>query len=151
MTRAPVIILDEPTAGLDRMMVQAFRETVDELKQRGDTTILLSSHVLAEVEETCDRIGLIRGGRIVAAGTLDDLKRDARRRVTVSFAAPVGSPPAVPDVSVIHATADQWVLEVRGPLGPVVAALAGLPVRDISVDPFRLEDYISQFYGGEAR
>jgi ABC-2 type transport system ATP-binding protein len=151
MTRAPVIILDEPTAGLDPMMVQAFRETVDELKQRGDTTILLSSHVLAEVEETCDRIGLIRGGRIVAAGTLNDLKRDARRRVTVSFAAPVGSPPAVPDVSVIHAIADQWVLEVRGPLGPMVAALAGLPVRDVSVDPFRLEDYISQFYGGEAR
>ena len=151
MTRAPVIILDEPTAGLDPMMVQAFRETVVELRQRGDTTILLSSHVLAEVEETCDRIGLVRGGRIVAAGTLDDLKRDARRRMTVSFAAPAGPPPAVPDVSVIRATADEWVLEVRGPLGPVVAALGGLPVRDLSVEPFRLEDYISQFYGGEAR
>ena len=151
MARAPVIILDEPTAGLDPMMVQAFRETVVELRQRGDTTILLSSHVLAEVEETCDRIGLVRGGRIVAAGTLDDLKRDARRRTTVSFAAPVGPPPALPDVSVIRATADEWVLEVRGPLGPVAAALAGLPVRDLSVDPFRLEDYISQFYGGEAR
>jgi ABC-2 type transport system ATP-binding protein len=151
MTRAPVIILDEPTAGLDPMMVQAFRETVVELRQRGDTTILLSSHVLAEVEETCDRIGLVRGGRIVAAGTLDDLKRDARRRMTVSFAAPAGPPPAVPDVTVIRATADEWVLDVRGPLGPVVAALAGLPVRDLSVDPFRLEDYISQFYDGKAR
>ena len=59
------------------MMVQAFRETVIELRRRGDTTILLSSHVLAEVEETCDRIGLVRGGRIVATGTLEDLKRDA--------------------------------------------------------------------------
>ena len=151
MTRAPVLILDEPTAGLDPMMVQAFRETVAELRQRGDSTILLSSHVLAEVEETCDRIGLVRGGRIVTTGTLEDLKRDARRRVTVSFAAPVGAPPAVPDMSVVRATGAEWVLDVRGPIGPVVAALAGLPVRDLTVDPFKLEDYIAQFYGGEAR
>ena len=151
MTRAPVIVLDEPTAGLDPMMVQAFRETMIELRQGGETTILLSSHVLAEVEETCDRIGLVRGGRIVATGTLGDLKREARRRMTVSFAVPVGPPPAVPDVSVVRATADEWVLEVRGPLGPAIAALAGLPVWDLSVDPFKLEDYIAQFYGGEAR
>ncbi len=151
MTRAPVVILDEPTAGLDPMMVQAFRETVVELRQRGDTTILLSSHVLSEVEETCDRIGLVRGGRIVATGTLDDLKRDARRRVTITFAAPVGAPPVVPHLSVIRATAVEWVLEVRGPAGPAIAALTGLPVHDLSVDPFKLEDYIAQFYGGEAR
>jgi ABC-2 type transport system ATP-binding protein len=151
MTRPPIVILDEPTAGLDPLMVQAFRETIVELRRRGDTTILLSSHVLAEVEETCDRIGLVRGGRIVATGTLDDLKRDARRRVTVTFAAPVAAPPAMPGVSVVRTGPEEWVLEVRGPIGPVVAALAGLPVRDLSVDPFKLEDYIAQFYGGDAR
>ena len=150
MTRAPVLILDEPTAGLDPMMVQAFRETVAELRQRGDTTILLSSHVLAEVEETCDRIGLVRGGRIVATGTLDDLKRDARRRVTIAFAAAVKAPPALPDVSVVRAAPAEWVLDVRGPIGPVIAALAGLPVRDLSVAPFKLEDYIAQFYAADA-
>src|SRR5262245_2101723 len=58
MTQAPVVILDEPTAGLDPLMVQAFRETVAGLRRRGDTTVFLSSHVLAEVETTCDRIGL---------------------------------------------------------------------------------------------
>jgi ABC-2 type transport system ATP-binding protein len=151
MTRAPVVILDEPTAGLDPLMVQAFRETIVELKRRGDTTILLSSHVLAEVEQTCDRIGLVRGGRIVATGTLADLERDARRRVTVSFAAPVAAPPAVDGMTVVRVTPTDWILDVRGPAGPVVAALAGLPVRDLAIDPFKLEDYIAQFYNGGAR
>jgi ABC-2 type transport system ATP-binding protein len=151
MTRAPVIVLDEPTAGLDPLMVQAFRETIVELRRQGDTTILLSSHVLAEVEQTCDRIGLVRGGRIVATGTLADLQRDARRRVTVSFASPAPAPPAVDGMTVVRATPADWVLDVRGPVGPVVAALAGLPVRDMTVDPFKLEDYIAQFYSGGRR
>jgi ABC-2 type transport system ATP-binding protein len=151
MTRPPVIVLDEPTAGLDPLMVQAFRETIVELKRRGDTTILLSSHVLAEVEQTCDRIGLIRGGRIVATGTLADLQRDAHRRVTVSFVSPVSSPPAVDGMTIVRAAPTEWVLDVRGPVGHVVATLAGLPVRDMSVEPFKLEDYVAQFYNGESR
>ena len=146
MTQAPVLILDEPTAGLDPMMVQAFRETIVELKQRGDTTILLSSHVLAEVEQTCDRIGLVRGGRIVATGTIEDLARAARRRVTVTFAAAVPPPPVIAEITVIRATGQEWVLDVTGPIGSVIAALSGLPVRDLSVDPFKLEDYIARFY-----
>jgi hypothetical protein len=54
-------------------------------------------------------------------------------------------------VTVRRAAATEWILEVRGPVGPLVEALAGLPVHDLVVDPFRLEDYISQFYGGESR
>src|SRR5258708_12221409 len=86
-------ILDEPTAGLDPMMVQAFRETVAELRQGGETTVFLSSHVLAEVESTCDRIGLVRGGRLVTTGTIEDIKRAATRRVTVGFSPPLPGPP----------------------------------------------------------
>jgi len=130
MTRAPVVILDEPTAGLDPLMVQAFRDTIAELRQQGDTTVFLSSHVLTEVEATCDRIGVIRGGRIVTSGTIADLKRNASRRVTVTFAD--GSPPLVTDV--------------RGPMGPLLASLAGRPIQDVSVEPFRLEDYVARFY-----
>ena len=151
MTQSPVVILDEPTAGLDPLMVQAFRETVAELKRGGRTTILLSSHVLAEVEETCDRIGLVRGGRLVTTGTLEDLKRAARRRVTVWFASATAAPPEIPSASVVSVSPDRWVLEVRGPVGPLVAALAGRPVKDVSIDPFKLEDYITPFYGGESR
>ena len=148
MTRPPVVILDEPTAGLDPLMVQAFRETIAELRRAGDTTVFLSSHVLAEVESTCDRIGLVRGGRIVTAGTIEAIKRDATRRVTVLFCRAVPPPDHLPpDVAVRSASAAEWVVDVRGPLGPLVGLIADLPVRDLQVAPFRLEDYIAQFYG----
>jgi ABC-2 type transport system ATP-binding protein len=152
MMRPPVVILDEPTAGLDPLMVQAFRETIAELKQSGRTTVFLSSHVLTEVEDTCDRIGLVRGGRIVTTGTLEHLKRDATRRVTIWFDAPVTcAVPAVAGVTTVRRAPAEWVLDVRGPVGPLVSALAGLPVRDLAVQPFKLEDYIAQFYAGEPR
>jgi len=150
MTRAPVVILDEPTAGLDPLMVQAFRETIAELRQGGETTVFLSSHVLTEVEATCDRIGLVRGGRIVTSGTIEELKRAATRRVTVSFAAPVTRTLALPDVTVRARQPAEWVLDVRGPLGTLLEQLAGLPVLDVQVEPFRLEDYVARFYAEPA-
>jgi ABC-2 type transport system ATP-binding protein len=115
MMRPAVAILDEPTAGLDPLMVQAFRETVAELRAEGRTTVFLSSHVLAEVEDTCDRIGLVRGGRLVTSATIDDVKREATRRVTITFAD--GSVPLVTDV--------------RGPVGPLLASLRGREIRDV--------------------
>jgi beta-exotoxin I transport system ATP-binding protein len=152
MTRPPVAILDEPTAGLDPLMVQAFRETVADLRQGGETTVFLSSHVLAEVESTCDRIGLVRGGRLVTTGTIEEIKRTATRRVTVIFCRPVAAPEwTLPGTAVHSASATEWVLDVRGPLGPLLEFLGGRPVLDLKVDPFRLEDYIAQFYGAEPR
>jgi ABC-2 type transport system ATP-binding protein len=149
MTRAPVVILDEPTAGLDPLMVQAFRETIADLRRRGETTVFLSSHVLAEVESTCDRIGLVRGGRIVTTGTIEEIKRAATRRVTVVFRREVREPSRLPPGVTLHASApDEWIVDVRGPLGSLLELLGGLPVRDLKVDPFRLEDYIAQFYVG---
>ena len=151
MARPPVLILDEPTAGLDPMMVQAFRETLSDLKRGGDTTIFLSSHVMAEVESTCDRIGLVRGGRIAMTGTIEDLRRDAERRVRVLFRSAVPPPAAIAGVSVDTHGPTEWVLNVRGPLGPLLDALSGLPLYDLHVEPFRLEDYVAQFYGGAPR
>ena len=74
MSRPPVVILDEPTAGLDPLMVQAFKETVLDLKRSGDVTVFLSSHVLTEVESTCDRIGIVCGGRLNARTLSTDLQ-----------------------------------------------------------------------------
>jgi ABC-2 type transport system ATP-binding protein len=148
MTRAPVVILDEPTAGLDPLMVQAFRETIADLRRGGATTVFLSSHVLAEVESTCDRIGLVRGGRIVATGTIEEIKRAATRRVTVVFRRDVREPPRLPPGLSLRAAAHrEWIVDVRGPLGPLLELIGGLPVEDVKVDPFKLEDYIAQFYG----
>jgi ABC-2 type transport system ATP-binding protein len=135
MARPPVAILDEPTAGLDPLMVQAFRETLAELKREGRTTVFLSSHVLTEVESTCDRIGLVRGGRMVTTSTMAEIRRTSARTVTVTFAD--GQPPLV--------------TQVHGPLGPLLAGLSGRAVHDVDVEPFRLEDYIAQFYDGAQR
>jgi ABC-2 type transport system ATP-binding protein len=71
MADPPLLVLDEPTSGLDPLMIEAFAETVHELKRRG-RTVFLSSHVLTEVERTCDRVGLVRHGRLIAVRSLAD-------------------------------------------------------------------------------
>jgi ABC-2 type transport system ATP-binding protein len=143
MTDAPVLILDEPTAGLDPLMIEAFCETIHEITRSGGATVFLSSHVLAEVDRMCDRIGLIRRGRLVAVHTLAELRRTAPRRVTVLFSAPVnGHVTMAPDAVFVAREPERWVIDASGPLGGLVAALAGLPVADMSVAPFALEDTI---------
>jgi ABC-2 type transport system ATP-binding protein len=148
MGRAPVLVLDEPTAGLDPLMGQAFRELLETLKTRGDTTVFLSSHVLTEVEATCDRIGVIRAGHMVATGTIDDLKRNAPRRVTIDFREAVdsGTLPALPGVELLQHTERQWILAVRGPLGQALQVLAGYPVHDVSIAEFKLEEFVTRHY-----
>jgi ABC-2 type transport system ATP-binding protein len=149
MGRAPVLILDEPTAGLDPLMVQAFRDAIDTLKENRATTIFLSSHVLTEVEATCDRIGLIRGGRMVASGTIADLKRNAARRVIVELREAVPTPfPVLQGVTVVSNAGRRIELDVQGPLGPVLRALATLPVHDLQVESFTLEDFVARYYAG---
>jgi len=146
--KPPVLILDEPTNGLDPLMIGAFAETIHELKTEGRTTVFLSSHVLSEVEKTCDRIALVRRGQLAALQSLAEIRASMPRRVTVSFSAPVnGATPGLDTVNVLSRSARAWVLEVRGPLGPLVTSLGGLPIEDVSVEPFALEDYVLRFYG----
>jgi ABC-2 type transport system ATP-binding protein len=148
MGRAPVLILDEPTAGLDPIMVQAFRDTLETLKKERTTTIFLSSHVLTEVEATCDRVGLIRGGRMVATGSIEDLRRNATRRVTVDVREPASPPfPSLAGVTIVSSSSQQLVLDVQGPLGPLLQALSAFPVHDLQVDSFTLEDFVARYYG----
>jgi ABC-2 type transport system ATP-binding protein len=146
MANAPVIILDEPTLGLDPLMIDAFCETVHDLVREG-TTVFLSSHVLGEVDRLCDRIALIRRGRLVEVQALDELRRRATRRVIVEFAQPVDRIGYLGSSAVlVQCEPKRWVLEIRGPLGPIVSALAGLPVMDLTVKPFTLQDYILEHY-----
>ena len=92
-TRAELLLLDEPTSGLDPLMEVAFRDCVNEAKQRGQT-VFLSSHILSEVEALCDRVGILRDGRLVDQGTLAELRHLAAQTVEVTFAgeAPVLAP-----------------------------------------------------------
>jgi ABC-2 type transport system ATP-binding protein len=142
----PVLILDEPTNGLDPLMIEAFAETLDELKKSRRTTVFLSSHVLSEVEKTCDRIGLVRRGQLAALQSVADIRTTLPRRVTVTFTTAVNG--AVPHASAIVVSRSEraWVLDVRGPMGELVTSLSGLPIDDVRVDPATLEDYVLQFY-----
>jgi polyether ionophore transport system ATP-binding protein len=84
-----LLLLDEPTSGLDPLMEEVFRDTIREEKQRGDRTVLLSSHILAEVEALCDRLTIIRDGRAVETGTLADLRHLTRTNIQAELAGPV--------------------------------------------------------------
>jgi beta-exotoxin I transport system ATP-binding protein len=150
MTDPPVIILDEPTLGLDPLMIQAFAETLQDVVRRTGATVFLSSHVLSEVEKTCDLIGLVRRGRLVSLRSVDEIRRDMPKRVTVEFSAPVnGHLPIVSGSALVSRSAQSCVLDVHGPLGPLLSAIRDLPVLDVRIEPFGLEQYVLEFYSGE--
>jgi ABC-2 type transport system ATP-binding protein len=146
MGRTPLVILDEPTSGLDPLMIEAFAETVQELKSGGRTTIFLSSHVLSEVERLCDRVGIIRRGRLARQTSIADVRRESPRRVRVFFDGPAPAPPPQLAAAVRRRDTRQWDLEWQGPLGGVLDAMQGLNVADIEIEPFRLDDYVLQVY-----
>lgn len=146
MGRPSLLILDEPTSGLDPLMIEAFAETVHELKTEGRTTIFLSSHVLSEVERLCDRVGIIRRGRLVRQTSIADLRRDTPRRLRVFFDGPAPQTPSSLAAALRRSDARHWELEWPGPLGGVLDALRGLPVSDIEIEPFKLEDYVLKIY-----
>jgi ABC-2 type transport system ATP-binding protein len=145
MGRAPILILDEPTAGLDPLMIEAFCETVDELRNAGHT-IFLSSHVLSEVERLCDRIALVATGRLIKIASIDEIRREFPRRVRLTFHADM-PPPSFPDrISVLHASAREWRLEAEGELGGVLSQIDTSLLADVQIENFRLEDYILRLY-----
>ena len=148
MGRAPLLILDEPTSGLDPLIIEAFAETVQELKQEGRTTVFLSSHVLSEVERLCDRVGIIRRGRLVRETSIADLRRDTPRRLRVFFDGQAPAPPSSLSAFVRRSDARHWELEWSGPLGSALEAMRGLSVSDIEIEPFKLEDYVLKIYSG---
>ena len=149
MTDAPVVILDEPTSGLDPLMIEAFAETIDEIAREGRRTVFLSSHVLSEVDRMCQRIALIRAGELVAVRTLAELRAQSIRRVTVVFSRPVLTPPAVP-CTIVSRDSARWVVDVHGPIGPLVASLASLPVADLTEAPFTIEESILRLMSASA-
>ena len=149
MLEPPVLILDEPTSGLDPLMIEAFSDTIDEVARSGRTTVFLSSHILSEVDRTCARIGLVRGGQLVAVRTLSELRAAAPRRMTITFSAPVnGDVPALGNATLVTREPARWVLDVQGPLGEVIPHLGHLPVADVQLAAFTLDEAILRLMGG---
>jgi ABC-2 type transport system ATP-binding protein len=107
----------------------------------------MSSHVLAEVERVCDRIALLRKGELVLLAGLEAIRGLTARRVRVIFSRDVMAPAGLPPGHlVLDTTPRLWRLEVTGPLGPLLTALAGLPVEDMEVREARLEDVVLKYY-----
>jgi ABC-2 type transport system ATP-binding protein len=146
-SRAPLLILDEPTDGLDPLMQDAVYDLLREVRRDG-ITVFMSSHVLPEVERVCDRIALLRRGRLVLVSSVPDIRRMAARTVRVAFDADVTAPDRWPDgTDALGVTPREWRLRTVGPLGPLMHALGSLPVEDIDVREPHLEDVLRRYYG----
>ena len=148
-TRADLLIMDEPTSGLDPLMEMAFRECVREAKERGQT-VFLSSHILSEVEAVCDRVGILKQGRLVDQGTLAELRHLSTQTVEVTFGGQVPRFPPLPGVRVDAAGENALRFEVTGSVGPVIAALAGHPVTALVSREPSLEEIFLHHYDGHA-
>ncbi len=148
MTRPDVLIFDEPTSGLDPLRKVVFRECLLEAKERGQT-IFLSSHLLIEVEESADRVGLLRRGRLVEVGTFAELRHLSAVAVDVTVE---GDPPdlaGIPGVEGVRVDGRRLTFQVHGSMAPVLDALApARPVHLTSREP-SLEDLFLARYGDE--
>jgi ABC-2 type transport system ATP-binding protein len=150
-TRADLLLLDEPTAGLDPLMEMAFRETVQEAKARGQT-VFLSSHILSEVEAVCDRVGILRAGKLVDEGTLQKLRHLSAQTVDVTFQGPAPTLAPLPGVSAASAGPSGLRFEVSGAIGPLIEALAKYPVETLaSREPSLEEIFLHHYDDGDGR
>ena len=145
--RPDLLVLDEPTSGLDPLVQQTFFEVIREAKAEG-RTVFLSSHVLGEVEKTCDRVGIIREGRLVKVDRVEALRDLAHHQVELRFAGevPVAAFSGLPGVSDI--AADEHVLRMRvsGSITPVVREAARYELLDfVSREPSLEETFLAQY------
>jgi ABC-2 type transport system ATP-binding protein len=146
---AELLLLDEPTAGLDPLMEAVFQEVIRDMKAEG-RTVLLSSHILAQVEVLADRISIIRLGKVVESGTLKDLRHLTRTTFTVETARPADAISQLPGVFNYELTDGQARFDVDAEhVGLVVEALAALGVRAITSRPPTLEQLLLRHYGDE--
>jgi ABC-2 type transport system ATP-binding protein len=138
-------ILDEPTEGLDPLMQHAFYAILEELRQAG-RTIFFSSHILSEVERVCDRVAIVRQGRLVALEDIPTLLARRKRNVEIRLG---GAPPELVGV---QGVSDVWIGDGRltcrleGDMAPFLAAIARVTIHDLTIEPARLEEAFLEFY-----
>jgi len=139
-------VLDEPTEGLDPLMQRAFYEVLDERRKAG-RTVFFSSHVLSEVERVCDRVAIIREGRLVALSRVETLLARRRRHVELRVdgdAPDLGGVVGVSDVSILDG--GRLTCRLEGDVGPFLAAIGAFRVHDLTIEPARLEDAFLEYY-----
>ncbi|WP_306208376.1 ABC transporter ATP-binding protein [Actinoplanes sp. RD1] len=145
-----LLILDEPTSGLDPLMEEVFREVVQEERRSGDRTVLLSSHILSEVEALCDRVTIVRAGRTVETGTLAGLRHLTRTTITAELAGPVDGLATLPGVHGLRTDDRRVVFDVdTDALDPALRKLVGIGVRSLTSRPPTLEELFLRQYRKE--
>jgi ABC-2 type transport system ATP-binding protein len=150
-TNAELYILDEPTSGLDPLMEKAFQQCVEEVSDVG-AAVLLSSHILAEVEKLCDNVTIIRAGRAVKSGTLDELRHLMRTTVTVRTRTDGQTLQHTPFVHDFSIDDGHYTFSVdRNDLDRAMALLTDLGIIDLTVTPASLEDLFLREYQGAQR
>jgi ABC-2 type transport system ATP-binding protein len=150
MTRADLLMLDEPTAGLDPLMEQAFRRCVGDARQRGQT-VFLSSHILSEVEALCDRVAILRAGQLVDLGTLTEMRHLSALRIEAELAIRPPDLTSVPGVSQVELNGTHLRCQVTGSVEPLLRVLVNAGVtRLVSHEP-SLEELFLAHYGSEPR
>ncbi len=145
MIRAPLLVMDEPSSGLDPLMEATFQDCLREARRRGQT-ILLSSHILSEVEAVCDRVAVLREGVLVEHGTLEELRHLHAQTVEATF---VGEPPSlanVPGVSDVTVGDGVIRLQLTGSTDPLLKALAAAEVPTIQIREPSLEELFHAYY-----
>ena len=149
-TRAPLLVLDEPTSGLDPLMEREFRRCIAEAAERGQA-VFLSSHQLAEVEAVCQRVGILRSGRLVEVAGIEELRRLQRTEVIVDLARPAPELDRLadlPGVADLRRTSELQVsLSLTGPPGAVLRALGEADVVRLDVREPSLEEIFLEYYG----
>lgn len=144
---AELLLLDEPTSGLDPLMEAVFQECIEQMKREG-RTVLLSSHILAEVEALCDRVSIIRLGRTVESGTLSELRHLTRTSITVETGQPVTGIAELPGVYDAFLDGNHARFDVdTAQLDAVVRQLSTLGVRSLTSTPPTLEEMFLRHYG----
>jgi ABC-2 type transport system ATP-binding protein len=146
---AELLLLDEPTAGLDPLMEVVFQDVINQMKVEG-RTVLLSSHILAQVEKLADRVSIIRSGRVVQSGTLTEMRHLTRTTVEAETIEPVAGMDEVPGVHNLDIQDGRIRFAVDGAhLDAAIRHLSAAGIRSLTSHPPTLEELMLRHYGDE--
>ncbi len=148
MDDAPILLLDEPTSGLDPLMQNKFIELVEQSKKAGKT-ILMSSHIFEEVEHTCDRVVIIKEGKIIAVEEMDKLRNSRHKHYEIRFQNKEDAAAFATQFPSSNVHGVMVRVSLQGQVDAILKALAKYKVEDINARTQSLEELFLHFYGGE--
>ncbi|AKM82515.1 TPA: ABC transporter ATP-binding protein [Candidatus Berkelbacteria bacterium] len=146
MHEPEILIMDEPTVGLDPLLQNTIYDILEDLRSKG-TSIFMSSHNLPEVERLCNRVGIIKDGKMIAQESIDNLRSKRIHRITINFNDKFAIQDFVFDsVEVVETFPDRIVLSTKGDINPLIKKLSNYEIQDISIEHASLEEVFLEFY-----